>query len=344
MTPSAAVSSLPVTRYRFDCVARTPVRLPDYAGSLLRGAFGRALRQVACITREKDCAPCALKRGCPYTAVFAPGKPETRHSRLQNSEIPAPYVIEPPLWGARVVAPGENFVFHMVLIGRAVEHLPIVILAWRRALARGLGPGDGTGDIAAVATDAGQIIHTPADGGIAAHESGVPPAPTFAARPATVTLRFATPLRLQHNGNALPPHRLTPRPLILAAARRASLLAEFHGVDDTPAAIDWKALAAEADALADERHLEWRDWTRYSSRQQRPMTLGGVVGEWTLRGELDHSWPWLYLGQWLHLGKETVFGLGSYRLENGLPEHNSTPGGKDCERPAQVTERKEGKE
>lgn len=336
---TASAFRLPVTRYRVDCVAQTPIRLPDYAGSLLRGAFGRALRQVACITRDKDCAPCALKRGCPYTAVFAPGKPDRPHPLLQNSDVPAPYVIEPPPWGARIVAPGEGFAFHMVLIGRAREHLPIVILAWRRALARGLGPGDGTGDIATVATETGQIVYTPTQGSVLAHESAVPPAPTFSMPPATVTLRFSAPLRLQQNGNALPPHRLTPRPLILAAARRASLLAEFHG-DGAPL-IEWKALAAEADALNDERRLEWRDWTRYSSRQRQTMTLGGAVGDWTLAGDIARAWPWLHLGQWLHVGKETVFGLGGYRLECELPDHSSALGGKDCGRPAQLTDRKE---
>lgn len=334
-------TTLPITRYRVDCVAQTPIRLPDYAGSLLRGAFGRALRQVACITRETDCAPCALKRACPYTAVFAPGRAEQPHPLLQNSDVPAPYVIEPPPWGARIVAPGAGFAFHMVLIGRARQHLPIVILAWRRALARGLGPGDGTGDIATVATETGQIVYAPLQGSVVAHESAVPPAPTFITPPATVTLRFSSPLRLQQNGNALPPHRLAPRPLILAAARRASLLAEFHGADGTPAAIDWKALAAEADVLGDERHLEWRDWTRYSSRQQRTMTLGGVIGNWTLKGDFAHAWPWLYLGQWLHVGKETVFGLGGYRLESCLTEHISAPGREDCGCPAQLTDGKE---
>lgn len=337
----AAAFRLPVTRYRFDCIAQTPIRLPDYAGSLLRGAFGRALRQVACITRERDCTPCALNAGCPYTAVFAPGKPGTPHPRLQNSEIPAPYVIEPPVWGARVVEPGAGFVFHMVLIGRAREHLPIIILAWRRALARGLGPGDGTGDIATVVTETGQTVYTPTQDSIAAHESAVPQTPTLTEPPATVTLRFSTPLRLQQNGNALPPHRLTPRPLILAAARRASLLAEFHGADGTPPSVGWKALAAEAEALGDERRLEWRDWTRYSSRQQQTMTLGGVVGDWRLKGEFTHAWPWLYLGQWLHVGKETVFGLGGYRLEYDLSEHTSTPGNKDCGRPLQSIDGKE---
>jgi len=335
--------SLSVTRYRFDCVAQTPIRLPDYAGSLLRGAFGRALRQVACITREKDCAPCALKAGCPYTAVFAPGKPAALHARLQNSEIPAPYVIEPPAWGARVVAPGEGFTFHMVLIGRALEHLPIVILAWRRALARGLGAGDGTAELAAVAGEDGRALYTPEDGRIAPHDTTprtVPAAPIFPNTQATLTLHFVTPLRLQHNGKALPPHRLTPRPLILAAARRASLLNEFHG-NGAPSTIDWKALTAEADTLTGERQLEWCDWTRYSSRQQQPMTLGGAIGGWTLKGELTNAWPWLYLGQWLHLGKETVFGLGGYRLKPALATDIFAGNQKDWESISQTPERKE---
>lgn len=341
---TAPLIALPIVRYRFDCVAQTPIRLPDHAGSLLRGAFGRALRQVACITREKDCAPCPLKAGCPYTAVFAPGKPAQPHPLLQNSEIPAPYVIEPPAWGARVVAGGERFAFHMVLIGRALEHLPIVVLAWRRALARGLGAGDGTARLAALHDEDGATLYTPEDGAIEPHDTSpraVPPAPAYTDAPAKLTLRFLTPLRLQQNGKALAPHRLTPRALVLAAARRASLLGEFHGKGATP--IDWKALAAEADALTGQRHLEWRDWTRYSSRQKQPMTLGGAVGEWTLSGEFAYAWPWLHLGQWLHVGKETVFGLGGYRLECGSPEHNSAPSGKDCGRPAQATEGKEEK-
>lgn len=349
MHPSRAVTavapfSLAFARYRFDCVAQTPIRLPDHAGSLLRGAFGHALRQVACITREKDCAPCALKAACPYSAVFAPGKPAQPHRLLQNSEIPVPYVIEPPPWGARVIESGAGFSFHMLLIGRALEHLPIVVLAWRRALLRGLGAGDGRAELAALRGEDGDTLYSPEAGRIAAHDTpprAIPPVPVSRAIPATLTLHFHSPLRLQHNGSALAPHRLSPRPLILAAARRASLLGEFHGSGAAP--IDWKALAGEADALSDRRQLEWRDWTRYSSRQHQAMTLGGVVGDWTLQGEFGLAWPWLHLGQWLHVGKETAFGLGGYRIESGESKHNSAPDRKDCERPAQGIEGKEEK-
>ena len=179
---STAHFHLPVARYQFDVVAHTPIRLPDYAGSLLRGAFGHALRQVACITRAKDCAPCPLKAGCPYTTVFAPGRAASSEGARMGLDIPAPYVIEPPEWGMRVVPAGETFTFHIVLVGRAIEHLPIIILAWRRALAKGLGASDGTGDLLRVQDDAGQTIYSAEDGQVNTNttSNGVSPAPTGA--------------------------------------------------------------------------------------------------------------------------------------------------------------------
>ena len=57
-----------------------------------------------------------------------------------------------------------------------------------------------------------------------------------------------------------------------------------------------------------------------SSRQRQEMTLGGVLGRWTLSGDsavLAQLWPWLWLGQWLHLGKNATVGLGGYRLAWG---------------------------
>jgi hypothetical protein len=44
------------------------------------------------------------------------------------------------------------------------------------------------------------------------------------------------------------------------------------------------------------------------------MALGGVVGDWTLRGDLAPFLPFLHLGQWLHAGKNATFGLGKYHL------------------------------
>jgi len=113
-TADAFSPSLSLGRYRLDWQVTRAIRLPDYAGSMLRGAFGHALRSISCITREKECTACPLRQDCPYTTLFEPIPPE--HHPLQDfSRIPAPYIIEPPEWGARVLHPGDTLTFHFTL-------------------------------------------------------------------------------------------------------------------------------------------------------------------------------------------------------------------------------------
>ena len=336
------INTFPLARYRFEFRVTRPIRLPDYAGSMLRGAFGHALRQLACMTRQKECAGCPLTGTCPYPAIFTPLPPAT-HALQKFSQIPVPYVIEAPLWGTTPLAPGDTLAFHMVVIGRALRELPLIILAWRRALARGLGAGDGTAELVRVvhcAADGGDIeIHRPEIGTIAPHEQALDPHTGDGPEPSHATLHFATPLRLQQNGHALPPEKLDARTLLTALVRRASLLAEFHA--DGPLLTDFAALHAGCAGIRDDKHLVWRDWTRYSSRQGQKMKLGGVVGTWSLAGKLDSFMPFLRLGEWLHVGKEASFGLGGYTLGESIP--GDIPGAHDefRERHGELVERKE---
>lgn len=308
------MNAYPAARYRLDFVATTPVRLPEYAGSALRGAFGHALKRTVCVTREPECKACALYRSCAYPAVFAPPAPES-HRVQKFSEIPAPYVIEPPPWGARAYEPGAAFHVHLVLIGTANRHLPLIVHAFARAFEHGVGAGDGRARLAGVAHIApdgsAAPLRAPDTGRLREAPVGLP-APQAPA-PATLTLELLTPLRLQANGKPIAAADLSPGRFVIGVIKRAALLAEFHA--GQPLDLDFRALAAHAETLTTaEKNLHWRDWGRYSSRQQREMKLGGVTGQWTIAGELTPFWPYLYWGQWLHVGKETVFGLGHYRI------------------------------
>lgn len=315
--PLAPGTALPVARYRFAFRMEGELRLPDYAGSLLRGQFGAALRRAACITKAKTCAGCPLLRTCPYPAIFE-APPPAEHHLQKFSAVPNPYVIEPPPLGTRFVPAGQTLAFAMVLVGRALDQLPLIVYALQRALGRGLGRQRAAADLL-------DVVHEPAAGEprsvwdadaarLLPHEAQIE-VPAFDA-PGQAQLLIETPMRLQDNTRPLHGHELTPRRLITALVRRAALLFEFHagrpGLGATAS-----ELARHAERIADTRDLSWHDWTRYSSRQQQKMTLGGVLGTWALRGDLAPLLPWLWLGQWLHVGKNATMGMGRYSLRCG---------------------------
>lgn len=338
IAPTDQNSSIPIARYRLTARLRQGVRMPEYAGSLLRGQFGAALRNVACMTRQPTCGGCRLLTTCPYTRIFE-AIPPAGHELQAFSAIPNAYVVEPPLPPDGLqhaksphahphptdIAPDGLLVLHQVLVGPAIEQLALVVFAWQRALAQGLTKSRSPADLLQVDwVDANGTPHTIWHGQqrvLAAHPAALavpdmPALPVAADGTHTLGLQLHTPLRLQQQGHPLRPDQLTPRVLVAAVARRVALVLEFHAQQ-----LQWgklvPATVAMAQQLTDTRQLQWFDWTRYSSRQQQEMTLGGVLGAWTLHGPKDALaavWPWLWLGQWLHVGKNATMGMGGYTL------------------------------
>lgn len=315
-TPLRPGALLPVARYRFAFRMQTDLRLPDFAGSLLRGQFGAALRRTACMTGARTCGGCPLLATCPYPTIFESPAPPSHHMQ-KFSHVPNPYVIEPPPLGTRAIGSGEILSFSMVLVGRALDQMPLIVYSLQRALRRGLGAECVRGeleDIVWVGPDQATSVWDAQVDRVRAHQPALE-LPSFEQTRA-VRLVIDSPLRLQDNGRALAADELSPRRLVAALVRRAALLFEFHA-DRPGLGAGAPALARHAETLADERDLEWHDWTRYSSRQKQSMTLGGVLGSWTLRGDLAPVLPWLWLGQWLHAGKNATMGMGAYSVSLG---------------------------
>ena len=223
------------------------------------------------------------------------------------------WIGKPPPWGEREHAAGSTLNFSTVLIGPALSQLPLLLMAWRRALQLGLGPQQGTARLDRVFVEGEtEPVLADAAAGVRPHAQQLPlPPPTPA--PRSVTLTFDTPLRLQRGGQLLGVGELKTHDLLRALLRRVAELVELQlgGTLD----VDFAALSAHAATVTGQAQLTWRDWTRQSNRQQQRMVLGGAVGRWTLHGDLAPFWPLLHLGQWLHVGKNATFGLGRYRIE-----------------------------
>lgn len=300
---------LPIARYRLSFALADELILPPYAGSTLRGAFGHALRRATCMTRQKECAGCPLIDTCPYSRIFAT-PPNDLLNKSQQQNPPQPYIIEAPAQEPRFHSAGSRYQFDLVLIGPARHQLALIAYAFNQAFEHGIGTTRARGTLA-------DIAHETPSGYQSIYQKNqiLPHSPEITlpqSYPQNIGLHFHTPLRLQQQGSILGIGRLNAQALLGHLQRRISTLATLYWQSiDT----DYAALAAAAARVQDRRNLQWQDWIRYSSRQQRKMTLGGVIGTWCLYELPPPFSQLLYLGQWLHIGKETVFGHGRYTLK-----------------------------
>jgi CRISPR/Cas system endoribonuclease Cas6 (RAMP superfamily) len=164
-----------------------------------------------------------------------------------------------------------------------------------------LGPGRGRAELIAV----NQIKVDQPDGPLSIDLDG-------ALKPTRrVTIRFVTPTELK-NGR-----ELTDRPefgVLFARLRdRISTLRALYG--DGPLEIDFRAMGARAEAIQMTRSEIVRvQVERRSSRTGQRHPLGGFVGEAEYEGELGQFVPYLKLGKWVGVGRQTVWGKGEIEV------------------------------
>lgn len=292
---------------RITLRATGPVRIDRHLGSALRGAWGKALRRLACPASPAGAADgppgrCATPQPCAYCSVFEPA-PAARplHPSLRDG-LP-PYTLCVPLLSNPDLPAGATLQAGLMLWPAAWPWRGPVAEALRRGWHRNPAIGDGWLEV-----DSGSV---------AEHRLPDTDTPDPAA-PEAAVLDFATPLRLQRGGQPL----RTGTGIDAATLGRATLTRllqwrQVHGLPaPAPAAAD--RLRAAFDALTvDGRGLRWRDGIRYSHAQRRAHPLGGLLGPLHIAGPreaLRAVWPLLRLTEHIHLGKETVLGLGRYRL------------------------------
>lgn len=310
-------------RFTFDLEATEDLYLPAYKGSTFRGGFGNALKKALCMTKTFDCPPCLLKHTCHYISIFEPRIDKTVADLLRiGRDAPQPFVLEPPLTEQREFKKGDRLSVGLVLIGRAMELLPSVIYAFTVYGERvGLGTARGKFALRRVTDTDGAIVF---DGKSFEQNFRVM---TFAEflqsdeSAQSVTLHFLTPTRIMTSYGNGRRHLMRLRnidelwTLIETLYHRLFVLTNLYCSNDIQSYIAHRIPLNSRQLTLSKVDIGWMDWERYSNRQQTPMKLGGFVGRATVEGELDELLPILRIGEHLHVGKGTSFGLGKYELK-----------------------------
>lgn len=317
------LDKLKIASYRFSIKAVEPLEMPEYKGSALRGGFGAAFKGIACALRGNICVgACERKENCAYGYVFETSVPADAAVLRNLSDVPRPFVIEPPLDRKTDYAPGESLEWRVVLVGNGIPHLPYFVLAFKALGTIGIGKGRRKFSLEKVVavnpfTEFSKPVYSSQDGALHAEEISLGftdlEERARALPQNRLSIRFLTPIRIKHQKEyaTQPEFHI----LIRAILRRVSSLYYFHCGEQWET--DYRSIIAQAQKIKmTHAQTEWVEWERYSSRQDRKIVLGGFVGEATYEGDLQPFLPLLLVGHLVHVGKACVFGNGRIAIGN----------------------------
>lgn len=193
--------NLPLIKFNFILKAKEELVLPPYKGSTLRGGFGISFRRMCCVNKKlNSCSNCSLKEKCVYAYIFETS-PSKDTVRLRNlTEIPRPFVIEPPAETKIIYQKGEILEFALILIGRAIDYIPYFIFTFKELGDIGIGKSRGKYELFQVNNVYQETIYHSQDETIKNFESRIKPNSNLSAILFSIdciTLSFTTPTRIK---------------------------------------------------------------------------------------------------------------------------------------------------
>ena len=326
--PDVAVRAmLPVLRLELDFRFDDAAWLPPLRGAMWRSVLGLELKRME--ERGHWPVPAGGMLGLnPQSMWRWVYKTDATQSLVRPSfgTPPHPVVIDsPPESDWQIVPPGSTIRFQISVFGRMTHAFRPLIEAFQRAGAKGLGKAitregmRGRASMIAVHQvwrsqgEESRPLWTADRGWLSEQVEPDWPEPPMAH---LVRIHFVTPLRLEENKRLVKAEHFRPAHLFAALSRRISGL--MSGETGTVLNHDFRHLKFIWEQLEFESaKIEWVDLERWSTSQQTEVPAGGIVGSAVIHlTGLQPLFDWLWLAQWTHVGKGTLMGLGSIRLES----------------------------
>ncbi|WP_116644779.1 CRISPR system precrRNA processing endoribonuclease RAMP protein Cas6 [Salinivibrio sp. HTSP] len=263
--------------------------LPAFKGSMLHGWFGHA-----------------LKRADEHAFFVCYGN--------HDNQQPKPYIICPNEDHKTHWRKGELYHFDITLFGHATQLVDALFKALKYGESLGMGPQRTPFRVLSVAS----MTPTGLRSGVVplslADWLAVAPVSQFDTAEKELAITCLTPTRLKRNGKVC--HQSLPDlgEWVQQILRRLVLLSRFWVNDDQRL---FDALYQNQPRIGPHQvssDCYFEDWQRFSHKNKEFLPFGGLKGQVSFCGDIAHVIPLLTLGQALHIGGKTTFGLGKYQL------------------------------
>ncbi|MCD6460505.1 CRISPR system precrRNA processing endoribonuclease RAMP protein Cas6 [bacterium] len=284
-----------------------------FIGTTLRGGFGYVFRRVC--NGLKVSQPDGTTHDV-YSMIFDTPVPE-------NSEIMRKYPFSPHPFVFSLIDNNHDSCsdehhkrIKIIVVGNAIKYIPYFVYAIKELGIAGLGKHHIPFNLLSVTDSENTLLYEHdkwlnLDGYSIIDNNKIDNLSSTLQLKDNISLKFLTPCRIKYQGHFT--DKIDFHVLVRNLLRRLSSLSYFHCGEHPD--IDYKLLIEQASEVQTvESNFRWIDQSRYSTRQKRSMSLGGVVGSATYEGNIQPFIELLLWGELLHVGKGTSFGLGQIRL------------------------------
>ena len=304
------VQKIRFTKLIFEIQMLEDCELTAYKVSALRGGMGQMLLLQNCINHgnAENCEMCAYRTSCiVQNVMYAPFKIVPEQNMPKNSPG---YIIDCRDM-RRQYKSGDRIRYEVTLFGDVISYVMPVIYAFSSLGAAGLGEKHARFQLVSIWNR--KKIPILSQGNI---ELGhlllenlhdyVEERMCDASFSGKVV--FYTPYCIKYQGSEL--DHIIPEALILSLRRRIYMLALYEGLVMERPHYEVEELPSIVEQSAKKKMI-----VRYSSTNNRQMSLKGMQGYVQLEQCSEDIQRLLYAGEIVHVGKNVHFGFGSMKVE-----------------------------
>lgn len=298
---------IPYISLRFRAEIVRDVRMPETKTAALRGGMGEMLLRQNCVM-DRDCGGCRFKEACIVNHTF-----------YSAMKIKPPYVTGAESVGYLIECmddrsgfkKGDQFEFTLTLFGESLAFFNIYLQAFCQLGMSGLGKEKAQFRIREVRNMYGRPVVYGSE--VDMRQYCIDTVESYVRQrkeellgsPGAWRMTFLTPLSMKYQQEFM--EQFDGDALVRAAARRVQMLDYYIGVEaETPVFSSCPRAIAQT--------VRKEQVRRYSGTQDSHMRLKGITGTMTFDSMPEECLEYLIAGELTHVGRNTSFGFGKYRL------------------------------
>ena len=290
--------------------------LPIYKASAIRGGIGDMLLRSSCI-RNRECEECDFETECIVRRIMYP-QMEIQPEFMSGGESIG-FVTECEDYREELQQ-GDIFAFNLILFGKTIVYFSQILNAVYALGMTGIGKEKARFQIVSVTNTKKKVILKDNDVLMENYQvEKISDYVKFRRQSLTqerIEIKFQTPLTLKYHGKEL--KQFDIEAVYEAACRRLYSLACLEGIDSDIRKRDkdeYPGVISE-----DHRQVSVR---RYSNHQESAMQLKGIEGSLCISELPIWMADVMLAGELVHIGKNTSFGFGRYRIKELSGEQES---------------------